>query len=515
MKRTFLAVLMAATMILAASCDKDNGNNNPPEETADPKVTVSIDTVTAYSFTYTVSPSDAETVAWMVLSADEPVPTAEDIIANGERMNATVPSITRTAENLTPETGYIVVAAASSEDVYSEVATQSVTTSEELLVPTVTIGEFTRLTRTAATFTYSHTDAARVSYVAIVQGNEIPAPEQILAEGVSIDPAASEATVDNLTAGQRYVLALAAVSDKDMYSEVSDTTFVTMNAYLADEDVSDVVFSDVQARINGNYITAVFTDESGTTSLQVAFYANLVDKKVPDGTYEVAPDNLQTEGIKPGIAYGENDYEYTVLSLEGGAELGQIDSGTMAVGDGVYTFNFTFNEYFNFSGTFNGEIAFESALGSTLNGDYPEANFSSGEAVSFKAYNWTDGSDDSYVRFLIDDEGGDKFYGEIFTHTAAIPLGTFQANSGEGFEEGTFKIGECSTVSKIRNSGTALEIKPDRSDKNTWSAAPAADGTITITDNGNGTYTLSFDLYDDIGYNFKGTYTGELTMLYF
>ena len=39
MKRTFLAVLMAATMILAASCDKDNGNNNPPEETADPKVT--------------------------------------------------------------------------------------------------------------------------------------------------------------------------------------------------------------------------------------------------------------------------------------------------------------------------------------------------------------------------------------------------------------------------------------------------------------------------------------------
>ena len=63
MKRTFLAVLMAATMILAASCDKDNGNNNPPEETADPKVTVSIDTVTAYSFTYTVSPSDAETVA--------------------------------------------------------------------------------------------------------------------------------------------------------------------------------------------------------------------------------------------------------------------------------------------------------------------------------------------------------------------------------------------------------------------------------------------------------------------
>ena len=300
-----------------------------------------------------------------------------------------------------------------------------------------------------------------------------------------------------------------------MYSEVSDTTFVTMNAYLADEDVSDVVFSDVQAKINGNYITAVFTDESGTTSLQVAFYANLVDKKVPDDTYEVAPDNLQTEGIKPGIAYGENDYEYTVLSLEGGAELGQIDSGTMEVGDGVYTFNFTFNEYFNFSGTFKGEIAFESALGSTLNGDYPEANFSSGEAVSFKAYNWTDGSDDSYVRFLIDDEGGDKFYGEIFTHTAAIPLGTFQANSGEGFEEGTFKIGECSTVSKIRNSGTALEIKPDRSDKNTWSAAPAADGTITITDNGNGTYTLSFDLYDDIGYNFKGTYTGELTMLYF
>ena len=60
-----------------------------------------------------------------------------------------------------------------------------------------------------------------------------------------------------------------------------------------------------------------------------------------------------------------------------------------------------------------------------------------------------------------------------------------------------------------------MEIKPDRSDKSTWSAAPAADGTITITDKGNGVYTLSFDLYDDIGYNFKGTYTGELTMLYF
>ena len=62
MKKNVLAVLMAASMILAVSCDKNRGNDNPPE-TADPKVTVSIDTVTAYSFTYTVSPSDAETVA--------------------------------------------------------------------------------------------------------------------------------------------------------------------------------------------------------------------------------------------------------------------------------------------------------------------------------------------------------------------------------------------------------------------------------------------------------------------
>lgn len=39
--------------------------------------------------------------------------------------------------------------------------------------------------------------------------------------------------------------------------------------------------------------------------------------------------------------------------------------------------------------------------------------------------------------------------------------------------------------------------------------SPFVDGTLTITNNNNGTYSVSFDVTDDAGYNVTGSWTGE------
>jgi hypothetical protein len=40
--------------------------------------------------------------------------------------------------------------------------------------------------------------------------------------------------------------------------------------------------------------------------------------------------------------------------------------------------------------------------------------------------------------------------------------------------------------------------------------APFVDGWVDIVDNGDGTYTVEFDVYDDADYNLTGSWTGEI-----
>lgn len=43
-----------------------------------------------------------------------------------------------------------------------------------------------------------------------------------------------------------------------------------------------------------------------------------------------------------------------------------------------------------------------------------------------------------------------------------------------------------------------------------YTMAPFVDGSLDITDNGDGTFTVEFDVYDDCDYNITGSWTGEL-----
>lgn len=89
-----------------------------------------------------------------------------------------------------------------------------------------------------------------------------------------------------------------------------------------------------------------------------------------------------------------------------------------------------------------------------------------------------------------------------------LPTGTFSvSNTGE---QGTFVAGYqvgsdmYSTwyLGDFDNSGRVSEF------------APAVDGTITVTQNSNGTYTITFDVYDDAGQpnRIYGSWTGDVSM---
>lgn len=98
--KKILLYLSAAVMLLAfASCEKDK---------AALKVSVKAGEAGPTYLTFTVASENADKVAWMCIESSQNTPSAEEVLANGE----TAVSGEQRADNLTPETEYIILAAA-------------------------------------------------------------------------------------------------------------------------------------------------------------------------------------------------------------------------------------------------------------------------------------------------------------------------------------------------------------------------------------------------------------------
>ena len=103
-KNLLLALLALPLMMVA--CEP----NNPVDEVKDPTVSVTADAATENTITFTVTSTDADKVAYLVVEGTE-APTASEVLANGVAIEANK-SVEITATELKAETGYSVVAAA-------------------------------------------------------------------------------------------------------------------------------------------------------------------------------------------------------------------------------------------------------------------------------------------------------------------------------------------------------------------------------------------------------------------
>ena len=80
-----------------------------------------------------------------------------------------------------------------------------------------------------------------------------------------------------------------------------------------------------------------------------------------------------------------------------------------------------------------------------------------------------------------------------------LPDGTYTV--GDKLASGTFIDITKGTYLIIKDPGASERIN-----------APAASGTVTVSTEENGDRKVSFDLEDDLGHRFTGSYTGQLQL---
>ena len=107
MKIKNLFLVLFALPLLFVACDKDNP---VVDEVKDPTVAVTAGESTENSIAFTITSTDAEKVAYLVVEGAE-APTASEVLTNGTAVEANK-SVELTASELKAETEYTIVAAA-------------------------------------------------------------------------------------------------------------------------------------------------------------------------------------------------------------------------------------------------------------------------------------------------------------------------------------------------------------------------------------------------------------------
>ncbi len=207
---------------LVSACNDDD------PVTATPKVEIKEGTPSETALTFTITPADAQAVAYVVARKDEAVPEAAAILETGTKGRADAAG-EYTADGLDPETAYVIAAAAVNGNVYSAVVTVEMTTLPASVTerPAVEL-EAGEATVSALTFTITPAGAQEVAYVVARKGEAVPEAAAILEKGTKGQAdAAGEYTVDGLEAETVYVIAAAAASG-GVYSDVAAVEMTTV-----------------------------------------------------------------------------------------------------------------------------------------------------------------------------------------------------------------------------------------------------------------------------------------------
>ncbi len=120
--KNLLLALLALPLFIVA-CEPDN----PVDEVKDPTVAVTAGVATENTIAFTVTSTEADKVAYLVVEGSE-VPTASEVLANGTEIEANK-SVELTATELKAETEYTIVAAAQNTKAVVK-ATTTMTTKE-------------------------------------------------------------------------------------------------------------------------------------------------------------------------------------------------------------------------------------------------------------------------------------------------------------------------------------------------------------------------------------------------
>ena len=292
--------------------------------------------------------------------------------------------------------------------------------------------------------------------------------------------------------------------------------------YVADDgDVMEVTIQFTDMAIEGGYATPP------GSILNIDMYMPYNESgELATGTYTVS-DSYETNTLFPG---GKSVDIYGYESLVGTYAaycpdyytelIGLITGGTMTVeGDAVsgydITCTFTTDNGYSVDCSYSGSLEIQGIPGpySTLEEDYTlNLDGAEGSAVFYGDYYETGGG--NWAIKLFPTTGEDGFMTEIvceaITFEDGISSGTYKPIEYGYLYPGNYATGYMNFTSGqiygtnylggFDNQGYVSEF------------APAMSGDLNITNNGDGTYAISFSFIDDLGYTWDGSWEGRLSL---
>lgn len=109
-KLTLLALAALVMTLFSVGCSSDSTEQVSPTPVT-PSVSLQADQSGETTLKFTLTPTNAQQVAWLCLSREEAIPTAEQILSRGNQASATAQT-QQSVEGLNPDTEYLIVAAA-------------------------------------------------------------------------------------------------------------------------------------------------------------------------------------------------------------------------------------------------------------------------------------------------------------------------------------------------------------------------------------------------------------------
>ena len=273
-------------------------------------------------------------------------------------------------------------------------------------------------------------------------------------------------------------------------------------------------------------VTVQFSDGEGDAAPQNrmtldAFIPFDASGRIAPGDYKISETETSFSCYPGAITSLMGEYSIggtymTVIRADGTSEVACLTDGTMTVaesGDGYeIACDFTSAEGLAMKCSYTGKFAIDNIPGnrSTLTEDYT-LDLKNARATASYIGDWYGMYLGNWIlRVSSEDGAGDTFLAHLsgsgLDYSAGIDGGTYKAAMSQYPWDFEYIPG---TVTADGYQGTWYLKNLDSGGKASVQA-PATGGTITVTNNQDGTYALSFSLQDDKGHTWNGEWSGPI-----
>lgn len=389
MRIKHLLLTVVALPLLFVACKQ----NDPVDEVKNPTIELSAGEATESSLSFTITTTEAESVAWLAIEASEATPTASEVLANGTKVEANK-SVECSATNLEQNTEYTIVAAVKNSKAVDKKEIKMTTESSD---PAST--QFKRKSAAEAEFT-AEGGKGEIEYEIVnpIEGTEVEAEADVEWIAVTVGEKIAFVVEGNTTTEAREgkitatygdlsfdvkVKQAAKQNDQPVDEEVNFTASVYEVQYYGTEYSAAynymVYLSDTGLNENGHY------KQNGEYYMLDIYAADSAENNsytLPNGKYTASETpNAGTFGI--------GDYGAHIKIVDGVPTYSLYKQGTVTVSDGKIEAKIMMEDGTVHNVLYEGNLRFD--------GKDPDDPDQPGDSdVVLEATSWTWGGSSSY-----------------------------------------------------------------------------------------------------------------------